>query len=130
VTGVSSGIGLETARALMARGISVVGAARDLGKTCSTAAPVRNAASRGRGELDLIELDVAALSSARAPAADCSRTVVASKSIRAPITSGICLDNSGEPLLVGHGRLVVLSSQARGIANVASGPPRWCGGTA
>ncbi len=32
VTGVSSGLGVETARALAARGAVVVGAARDLGK--------------------------------------------------------------------------------------------------
>ncbi|MGO7874201.1 SDR family NAD(P)-dependent oxidoreductase, partial [Rhizobium leguminosarum] len=56
ITGVSSGIGLDTARALVAHGASVVGAVRDLAKAARATASVRDAAS---GSLELIELDLA-----------------------------------------------------------------------
>ena len=58
VTGVSAGLGVETARALAAHGASVVGAARDLGKA-------RQATESVRG-LELVELDLASLKSVRA----------------------------------------------------------------
>lgn len=67
VTGVSAGLGVETARALMAHGASVVGAARDLGKARDATAPVRDAAKHG-ATLELIELDLATLKSIRAAA--------------------------------------------------------------
>jgi len=58
VTGVSAGLGVETARSLAAHGAQVVGAARDLAK-----------ARRVNGEeIELIELDLASLSSVRAAA--------------------------------------------------------------
>ncbi|ACI51232.1 short-chain dehydrogenase/reductase SDR [Gluconacetobacter diazotrophicus PA1 5] len=65
VTGVSAGLGVETARALAAHGAHVVGAARDLAKAERATAHVRAAAAHGGG-LDLIELDLAALASVRA----------------------------------------------------------------
>ncbi|MGE0044171.1 MAG: SDR family NAD(P)-dependent oxidoreductase [Hyphomonadaceae bacterium] len=59
VTGVSAGLGVETARALRARGAHVVGLARDLGKA-------RKALSEAGVEgVELIELDLASLASAR-----------------------------------------------------------------
>ena len=65
VTGVSAGIGVETARSLTAQGAVVVGAARDLGKAEAATAEVRkDAASRG-GEFELIALDLADLKSVR-----------------------------------------------------------------
>src|SRR5882757_8503827 len=66
VTGVSAGIGVETARALVAHGAQVVGAARDLGKAEAATARVREAASAGGGSFDLIALDLASLKSVRA----------------------------------------------------------------
>ena len=66
VTGVSSGLGLETARALCARGAQVVGAARDLGKAHAATEHLRR---QGAGDLDLIKLDLASLASVRACAA-------------------------------------------------------------
>ena len=66
VTGVSAGIGVETARALVAHGAQVVGAARDLGKAEGATARVRAAASAGGGRFDLIALDLASLKSVRA----------------------------------------------------------------
>ncbi|HEY0931800.1 MAG TPA: SDR family NAD(P)-dependent oxidoreductase [Gemmatimonas sp.] len=65
VTGVSAGLGVETARALAARGAQVVGAARDLAKAQVATEVVRDAAANGGG-LTLIELDLASLASIRA----------------------------------------------------------------
>src|SRR5258707_9295279 len=66
VTGVSAGLGIETARALAAHGAQVVGAARDLSKAEAATAHVREAASAGGGSFDLIALDLASLKSVRA----------------------------------------------------------------
>lgn len=65
VTGVSAGLGVETARALAARGAHVVGAARDLAKAERATEEVRAQAANG-GRLDLVELDLASLASVRA----------------------------------------------------------------
>ena len=66
ITGVSSGLGLETARALVSKGASVIGTVRDIEKgaiaksvICPTGAP---------GNLELIELDLGSLESVRATA--------------------------------------------------------------
>src|SRR5258706_4787149 len=56
VTGVSAGLGVETARSLAAHGTQVVGAARDLKKA---------EAAAKRGSLELVELDLANLKSVR-----------------------------------------------------------------
>ncbi len=66
VTGVSAGLGVETARALVAHGAHVTGAARDLAKAESATAEVRKAAFTNDGSLELIELDLANLKSVRA----------------------------------------------------------------
>jgi NAD(P)-dependent dehydrogenase (short-subunit alcohol dehydrogenase family) len=65
VTGVSAGLGVETARALAAHGADVVGAARDLTKATAATAKVRADAANGGG-LELVELDLASLASVRA----------------------------------------------------------------
>ena len=62
VTGVSAGLGLETARTLVAHGAEVVGAARDLAKAEAATAEV---AAAGAGRFSLLELDLAALASVR-----------------------------------------------------------------
>ena len=66
VTGVSAGLGVETARALAARGAHVVGAARDLAKAEGATGVVREAAAAGGGSLELVALDLADLASVRA----------------------------------------------------------------
>jgi NAD(P)-dependent dehydrogenase (short-subunit alcohol dehydrogenase family) len=68
VTGVSAGLGVETARALAAHGAHVVGAARDLAKAQGATAVVREAAAAGGGSLELVALDLADLASVRAAA--------------------------------------------------------------
>jgi len=65
VTGVSAGLGVETARALSAHGAQVVGAARDLAKAQRATAEVRAQAANGGG-LELVELDLASLENVRA----------------------------------------------------------------
>src|SRR5215469_1793312 len=66
VTGVSAGLGVETARSLAAHGAEVVGAARDLTKAEAATAQVRKDARANGGSFDLIELDLASLKSVRA----------------------------------------------------------------
>jgi NAD(P)-dependent dehydrogenase (short-subunit alcohol dehydrogenase family) len=65
VTGVSAGLGVETARTLAAHGAQVVGAARDLNKAKAATERVRAQAAQG-GALELVELDLASLASVRA----------------------------------------------------------------
>ena len=64
VTGVSAGLGIETARALAAHGAQVVGTARDLAKAERVTAGIR--AQGEGGGLELLELDLASLESVRA----------------------------------------------------------------
>src|ERR1700757_671829 len=66
VTGVSAGLGVETARSLAAHGAHVVGAARDLNKAKTATEQVRNDAAANGGSLELVELDLANLKSVRA----------------------------------------------------------------
>jgi NAD(P)-dependent dehydrogenase (short-subunit alcohol dehydrogenase family) len=66
VTGVSAGIGVETARSLAAHGAEVVGAARDLNKAKVATEQVRKDAAVNGGSFELIELDLANLKSVRA----------------------------------------------------------------
>src|ERR1700730_7229769 len=73
VTGVSSGRGVETARALAAHGAHVVGAARDLTKAEAATARVREAAAVNGGSFQLVELDLANLKSVR----NCAEELIA-----------------------------------------------------
>ena len=68
VTGVSAGLGVETARALASRGAQVVGAARDLSKAEAATAGVRREAAAAGGRLELVALDLANLKSVRGTA--------------------------------------------------------------
>jgi NAD(P)-dependent dehydrogenase (short-subunit alcohol dehydrogenase family) len=66
ITGVSAGIGVETARSLAARGAQVVGTARDLKKAETSTAQVRKDAAANGGGFELVQLDLANLKSVRA----------------------------------------------------------------
>src|SRR5277367_6718700 len=66
ITGVSAGLGIETARSLAAHGAHVIGAARDLAKAENATAQVRKDATVGGGIFELIELDLASLKNVRA----------------------------------------------------------------
>ncbi len=65
VTGVSAGIGVETARALVGQGAAVLGTARNLLKAQTTTELIRAQAHSG-ARLDLIDLDLASLANTRA----------------------------------------------------------------
>jgi len=67
VTGVSAGLGVETARALVAHGATVVGTARDLTKARQALA---QAMPQSASKVDLVEADLASLKSVRNGASD------------------------------------------------------------
>ncbi|KAF1066453.1 MAG: Fatty acyl-CoA reductase [Variovorax sp.] len=140
VTGTSAGIGVETARALVSRGASVVGLVRDLAKAQAATASVRDAAAQAGGSFELGELDLASLRSVRARA---DRLLADGRPFDAIIANaGVMATPFGltddgfeiqfatnylghfvlihriEPLLVDNGRLVMLSSQAHRVADV------------
>jgi NAD(P)-dependent dehydrogenase (short-subunit alcohol dehydrogenase family) len=68
VTGVSAGLGVETARALVAHGADVVGAARDLEKAKRATSEVSKTAAESGASFEVVELDLASLKSVRAAA--------------------------------------------------------------
>lgn len=140
VTGVSSGIGRETARALAARGAHIVGTVRNLANAQRATKPIREAALQGRGSLKLIELDLASLQRIRVVAdqllaqARPFNAIVANAGVMATpfartedgIESQFATNYLGHfallqrihPLLTDNGRLVTLSSQAHRISDV------------
>ena len=65
VTGVSAGLGVETARSLAAHGAHVVGAARDLKKAETATVQVRKDAEANGGSFEFVPLDLASLKSVR-----------------------------------------------------------------
>jgi len=147
VTGVSAGIGLETARALAARGAAVVGAARNMSKAEGVVGPVHDAANANGGSFDLIEIDLASLRSVRAAAdkllADGRSfdVIIANAGVMAtPLgrtedgfevqfasnyLGHFALINHIQTLLADNGRLVVLSSQAHRVADVDLDDPNF-----
>src|SRR5271154_3118735 len=66
ITGVSAGLGIETARSLAAHGAHVTGTARDLAKAENATAQVRKDATISGGRFELVELDLASLKNVRA----------------------------------------------------------------
>jgi NAD(P)-dependent dehydrogenase (short-subunit alcohol dehydrogenase family) len=65
VTGVSAGLGVETARSLAAHGANVIGTARDLAKAEVATAQIRKDAAANGRSFDLVELDLSSLASVR-----------------------------------------------------------------
>lgn len=147
VTGVSSGLGVETARALVAHGAEVVGAARNLAKAKQATTVVRAAAASGEGGFDLVELDLADLANVRACAqrlSDDGRPfdiVIANAGVMATpfdhtadgfemqfgtnFLGHFVFVNRIAPLLREGGRLVMLSSGAHHIADVDLNDPNF-----
>ncbi|HEX7857242.1 MAG TPA: SDR family NAD(P)-dependent oxidoreductase [Sphingobium sp.] len=68
VTGVSAGLGVETARTLAAHGADVIGTARNIAKAKRATEHVKEAAWANGGSLELVEVDLASLASVRAAA--------------------------------------------------------------
>src|SRR6201990_1910186 len=68
VTGVSAGLGVETARSLAAHGAHVIGTARDIAKAKAATTEVSREAAANGGAFRLHELDLASLKSVRCSA--------------------------------------------------------------
>jgi NAD(P)-dependent dehydrogenase (short-subunit alcohol dehydrogenase family) len=140
VTGASSGLGVETCRALVAHGADVVGAVRDLEKAKRTTHAVSSAATASGSDFRLVELDLASLTSVRRCAdalqADGAEfdSVIANAGVMAT-PSGRTADgfetqfgtnhlghfvfvNRVAPLLRDGGRVVVLSSLGHRFGDV------------
>jgi NAD(P)-dependent dehydrogenase (short-subunit alcohol dehydrogenase family) len=146
VTGASAGLGVETARALVAHGAHVVGAVRDLGKGETATAGVRKAAANG-GSFELVALDLANLKSVRACAdlllkrAEPFDVVIANAGVMATpfgrTADGFetqfgtnhlghfVLVNRIAPLIRSGGRLVNLASSGHRFANVDLQDPNF-----
>jgi NAD(P)-dependent dehydrogenase (short-subunit alcohol dehydrogenase family) len=99
VTGVSAGLGVETARALAAHGAQVVGAARDLAKAKTATAGVRG--------LELVELDLASLASVRA----CADALVA--------------DGKPFDLVIANAGVMATSARPPTASRPSSAPTTW-----
>jgi NAD(P)-dependent dehydrogenase (short-subunit alcohol dehydrogenase family) len=137
ITGVSAGLGVETARAALSHGAHVIAAARDLKKARDACAHFQNL---GPGTLDFVELDLASLASARACAdrllerGEPLDIIIANAGVMAlPFERtadgferqfGInhlghfVLINRLAPLLRSGGRLVMLSSRGHRVSDV------------
>jgi NAD(P)-dependent dehydrogenase (short-subunit alcohol dehydrogenase family) len=147
VTGVSAGLGIETARALAAHGAHVVGTARDLAKAEAATAGVRQAAAAHGGAFELLELDLAHLQSVRR----CAQTLLDQGALLDVIIANagvmatpfgktadgfetqfgtnhlghFVLINRLAPLIRPGGRVVMLSSAGHRIANVDLHDPNF-----
>jgi NAD(P)-dependent dehydrogenase (short-subunit alcohol dehydrogenase family) len=147
VTGVSAGLGVETARSLAAHGAHVVGAARDLKKAEAATAPVRKDAEANGGSFEPVALDLASLKSVRACAEGLLKkgepfdVVIANAGVMAT-PFGYTLDgfetqfgtnhlghfvfvNRIAPLIRAGGRLINLSSAGHRISNVDLQDPNF-----
>jgi NAD(P)-dependent dehydrogenase (short-subunit alcohol dehydrogenase family) len=148
VTGVSAGIGVETARSLAAHGAQVVGAARDLAKAETATVQIRkDAAAANGGSFTLVELDLGNLASVRACAdellakAEPFDVVIANAGVMAtPFGHTVdgfetqfgtnhlghfVLVNRIAPLIRSGGRLVNLSSSGHRFSNVDLEDPNF-----
>ncbi len=147
VTGVSAGLGVETARSLAAHGAHVAGAARDLKKAEAATAQVRKDAAANGGSFELVALDLASLNSVRACAEGLLEkgepfdVVIANAGVMAtPFTytadhfetqfgtnhlGHFVLVNRIAPLIRAGGRLINLSSAGHRISNVDLRDPNF-----
>jgi NAD(P)-dependent dehydrogenase (short-subunit alcohol dehydrogenase family) len=144
VTGVSAGLGVETARAAMARGADVVGTARDIAKAEEACATFRGSEA---GSLDLVELDLSSLASVRRCAdrliddGGSFDVVIANAGVMA-LPFGKTADgfeqqfginhlghfvliNRTAPLLNTGGRVIMLSSRGHRVADIDLDDPNF-----
>jgi len=141
VTGVSAGLGVETARAAAAHGATVIGTARDLAKARAALAPHSDLG------IDMIECDLASLASVRACAdalvarGESFDVIVANAGVMncpfAHTADGFetqfgtnhlghfVLVNRLVPLLKRSGRVVILSSSAHQASDVDLDDPSF-----
>jgi len=134
ITGVSAGLGVETARAAAAHGAKVIGTARDRSKAAQALAP------HAKLGIEVVELDLASLKSVRACADSLKArgvrfdVVIANAGVmNCPFghtadgfetqfgtnhLGHFVLINRIAPLIADGGRVVILSSSAHRAANV------------
>nr|WP_246586908.1 SDR family NAD(P)-dependent oxidoreductase [Stakelama flava] len=141
ITGISAGLGLETARALASHGAEVIGTARDVAKGDAALKSVREEIARSGGSIRLVPMDLADLASVRSVA---DALVTADEPLdlviaNAGIMATPALEHTKEgfelqfgtnflghfvlaqrlaPLMREGGRLIVLSSNAHRMADV------------
>jgi NAD(P)-dependent dehydrogenase (short-subunit alcohol dehydrogenase family) len=147
VTGVSAGIGVETARTLAAHGAQVIGTARDLAKGEAAAAQIRKDAAANGGSFELVKLDLASLASVRNCADQLLRkgepldVIIANAGVMATPFSyttdkfemqfgtnhlgHFVLMNRIAPLIRKGGRLINLSSAGHRFSNVDLDDPNF-----
>ena len=147
VTGVSAGIGVETARTLAAHGAQVIGTARDLAKGEAAAAQIRKDAAANGGSFALVKLDLASLASVRNCADQLLRkgepldVIIANAGVMATPFSyttdkfemqfgtnhlgHFVLMNRIAPLIRKGGRLINLSSAGHRFSNVDLDDPNF-----
>lgn len=147
ITGVSAGLGLETARALVAHGADVIGTARDLDKAHSATAVVRAAAQSSGGGIEVVALDLADLASVRTVASRLVAAeqpfdlVVANAGVMATpfghtrdgfelqfgtnVLGHYVLINRLAPLMRDGARLIMLSSNGHRIADIDLEDPNF-----
>jgi NAD(P)-dependent dehydrogenase (short-subunit alcohol dehydrogenase family) len=147
VTGVSAGIGVETARALAVHGAEVIGTGRDLAKGDRALREARAEAEANGGSVNLISVDLASLASVRAAA---DRLIAEGRPIDVVIANagvgalpfGLTADgfeiqfgtnhlghfllvNRLAPLIREGGRLVNLASSGHRIADIDLDDPNF-----
>src|ERR1700683_224140 len=147
VTGVSAGIGVETARSLAAHGANVVGTARDLTKGESATIQIRKDAAANGGSFELVKLDLTSLASVRNCADQLLRkgeafdVIIANAGVMATPFSytadkfemqfgtnhlgHFVLVNRIAPLIRRGGRLINLSSAGHRFSNVDLDDPNF-----
>jgi NAD(P)-dependent dehydrogenase (short-subunit alcohol dehydrogenase family) len=147
VTGVSAGLGVETARSLAAHGAQVVGAARDLTKAKAATEEVSKDAKAHGGSFEMVELDLGSLKSVRACAdkllakGEAFDVVIANAGVMAtPFSQTMdgfemqfgtnhlghfALVNRIAPLIREGGRLINLSSAGHRFSNVDLEDPNF-----
>ncbi|GGC64472.1 SDR family NAD(P)-dependent oxidoreductase [Undibacterium terreum] len=147
ITGVSAGLGIETARALVARGAEVIGTVRDTAKAHSATRPVRDAAEQSGGRFEIISMDLADLASVRSVSEAMAATnkpfdlVVANAGVMATpfahtkdgfelqfgtnVLGHYLLINRLAPLMRDGGRLIMLSSNGHRFSDVDLDDPNF-----
>lgn len=147
ITGVSSGLGAETARSLAVRGAEVIGTARDLKKAEAIQSQINPEAEHQGGSLTVIPMDLSELRSVRTVADTLSASsrpldlIIANAGIMAtPFSLTVdgfesqfgtnhlghfVLINRLAPLLTSQGRVVVLSSGAHRFSDIDLADPNF-----
>jgi NAD(P)-dependent dehydrogenase (short-subunit alcohol dehydrogenase family) len=148
VTGVSAGLGVETARALGAHGAHIVGTVRDFAKAREATKAILSDLESGGGSLEFVELELGSLRSVRACADALNAAgkpfdfVIANAGIMDPgplvrtedgferqfganHLGHFVLINRIAPLINQNGRVVMLSSSAHHSSDVDMDDPNY-----